>query len=163
MNDLVKVTPSHTKRTAFVYIRRSSPAQVGYHRAHGVMRVLLRGQHFRPGCGEPRAARSHHGLQQELAPRKIPCLHNYPAVAINRQGFTNRSGRIMGYPEGIPGDPITQLQILYRPSLVPKIRAMRVRDYSLLSTVARAFDDLGWMVQPFLYPITEELLVIRRI
>jgi hypothetical protein len=28
MNDLVKVTPSHTKRTAFVYIRQSSPAQV---------------------------------------------------------------------------------------------------------------------------------------
>jgi DNA invertase Pin-like site-specific DNA recombinase len=32
MNDLVKVTPSHTKRTAFVYIRQSSPAQVEYNR-----------------------------------------------------------------------------------------------------------------------------------
>ena len=32
MNDLVKVTPNHTKRTAFVYIRQSSPAQVEYNR-----------------------------------------------------------------------------------------------------------------------------------
>ena len=32
MNDLVKVTPSHTKRTAFVYIRQSSPAQVEHNR-----------------------------------------------------------------------------------------------------------------------------------
>src|SRR5712692_6708345 len=32
MNDLVKITPSHTKRTAFVYIRQSSPAQVEYNR-----------------------------------------------------------------------------------------------------------------------------------
>src|SRR5437879_1787042 len=30
MNDLVK--PSHTQRTAFVYIRQSSPAQVEYNR-----------------------------------------------------------------------------------------------------------------------------------
>ena len=32
MNDLVKVKPSHTQRTAFVYIRQSSPAQVEYNR-----------------------------------------------------------------------------------------------------------------------------------
>jgi len=32
MNDLVKVTPSHTHRTAFVYIRQSSPAQVEHNR-----------------------------------------------------------------------------------------------------------------------------------
>src|SRR5712691_3179322 len=32
MNDLVKVKPSHTQRTAFVYIRQSSPSQVEYNR-----------------------------------------------------------------------------------------------------------------------------------
>ena len=32
MDDLVKVKPSHTQRTAFVYIRQSSPAQVEYNR-----------------------------------------------------------------------------------------------------------------------------------
>jgi DNA invertase Pin-like site-specific DNA recombinase len=32
MNDLAKVKPSHTQRTAFVYIRQSSPAQVEYNR-----------------------------------------------------------------------------------------------------------------------------------
>ncbi len=32
MNDLVKVKPSHTQRTAFVYIRQSSPNQVEYNR-----------------------------------------------------------------------------------------------------------------------------------
>jgi DNA invertase Pin-like site-specific DNA recombinase len=32
MNDLVKVKPIHTQRTAFVYIRQSSPAQVEYNR-----------------------------------------------------------------------------------------------------------------------------------
>src|SRR5712691_11630423 len=32
MNDLVKVKPSHAQRTAFVYIRQSSPAQVEYNR-----------------------------------------------------------------------------------------------------------------------------------
>jgi hypothetical protein len=30
MNDLAKVKPNHTQRTAFVYIRQSSPAQVEY-------------------------------------------------------------------------------------------------------------------------------------
>jgi DNA invertase Pin-like site-specific DNA recombinase/uncharacterized protein YndB with AHSA1/START domain len=32
MNDLAKVKPSHTQRTAFVYIRQSSPSQVEYNR-----------------------------------------------------------------------------------------------------------------------------------
>jgi DNA invertase Pin-like site-specific DNA recombinase/predicted DNA-binding transcriptional regulator AlpA len=32
MNDLVKIKPSHTQRTAFVYIRQSSPTQVEYNR-----------------------------------------------------------------------------------------------------------------------------------
>jgi Resolvase, N terminal domain len=32
MNDASKVKPSHIQRTAFVYIRRSSPAQVEYNR-----------------------------------------------------------------------------------------------------------------------------------
>ena len=32
MNDLGKVNPSHTQRTAFVYIRQSCPAQVEYNR-----------------------------------------------------------------------------------------------------------------------------------
>jgi DNA invertase Pin-like site-specific DNA recombinase len=32
MNDLSKVKPSHTRRTAFVYIRQSSPSQVEYNR-----------------------------------------------------------------------------------------------------------------------------------
>jgi len=32
MNDASKVKPSHIQRTAFVYIRQSSPAQVEYHR-----------------------------------------------------------------------------------------------------------------------------------
>src|ERR1700694_5007432 len=32
MNDLVKIKPSHTQRTAFIYIRQSSPAQVEYNR-----------------------------------------------------------------------------------------------------------------------------------
>src|SRR5437762_13262997 len=31
-NELVKVKPSHTQRTAFIYIRQSSPAQVEYNR-----------------------------------------------------------------------------------------------------------------------------------
>src|SRR6266702_2643209 len=32
MNDFSKVKPSHTQRTAFVYIRQSSPSQVEYNR-----------------------------------------------------------------------------------------------------------------------------------
>jgi len=32
MNDLVKVKPSHIQRTAFIYIRQSSPTQVEYNR-----------------------------------------------------------------------------------------------------------------------------------
>src|SRR5258708_8665670 len=32
MNDLAKVKPSHTQRTAVVYIRQSSPSQVEYNR-----------------------------------------------------------------------------------------------------------------------------------
>ena len=32
MNDLVKVKPSHIQRTAVIYIRQSSPAQVEFNR-----------------------------------------------------------------------------------------------------------------------------------
>jgi hypothetical protein len=40
MNDLVKVKPSHTQRTAFVYIRQSSPAQVEYNRESTAREML---------------------------------------------------------------------------------------------------------------------------
>ena len=56
MNDLVK--PSHTQRTAFVYIRQSSPAQVEYN-SPGLLQAissrLMRPKHEREGqqamCG----------------------------------------------------------------------------------------------------------------
>src|SRR5260370_3078346 len=41
MNDLVKVKPSHTQRTAFVYIRQSSHNQVEYNRESAVRQYAL--------------------------------------------------------------------------------------------------------------------------
>ena len=42
MNDLAKVKPNHIQRTAFVYIRQSSPAQVEYNRESTVRQYALR-------------------------------------------------------------------------------------------------------------------------
>ena len=42
MNDLAKVKPNHIQRTAFVYVRQSSPAQVEYNRESTVRQYALR-------------------------------------------------------------------------------------------------------------------------
>jgi DNA invertase Pin-like site-specific DNA recombinase len=74
MNDLVKVTPSHTKRTAFVYIRQSSPAQVEYNRESTARQYALLEK------------------AQELGWVKEQVIVIDEDLGVSGSGFTERSG-----------------------------------------------------------------------
>ena len=74
MNDLVKVTPNHTKRTAFVYIRQSSPAQVEYNRESTARQYALVDQ------------------AQELGWAKEQVIVIDEDLGVSGSGFTERSG-----------------------------------------------------------------------
>lgn len=74
MNDLVKVKPNHTQRTAFVYIRQSSPAQVEYNRESTARQYALLGK------------------AQELGWAKDQVIVIDEDLGLSGSGFAERSG-----------------------------------------------------------------------
>src|SRR5215470_2542342 len=74
MNDLVKVKPNHTQRTAFVYIRQSSPAQVEYNRESTARQYALLGK------------------AQELGWIKDQVIVIDEDLGVSGSGFAERSG-----------------------------------------------------------------------
>jgi DNA invertase Pin-like site-specific DNA recombinase len=74
MNDLTKVKPSHTQRTAFVYIRQSSPAQVEYNRESTARQYALVDQ------------------AQELGWAKEQVIVIDEDLGVSGSGFAERSG-----------------------------------------------------------------------